>query len=148
MENLYNNPLAVKFMQTALLDWSMQQANLDVDYLNNCSIDEFVNISEMIRNETEFNSKIIKCIVYNMIYRDDLKFVSNLLLCNIAYCLDKFDQEDYKCQEFMIETLVSDVKKEEKKFNQILLKYVIELLKTNLNKYKPDVRYNVLDIII
>lgn len=148
MDHLYNNPLAVKFMQTALLDWSMQQANLDDEYLNNCSIDEFVKISEMVRNETEFNSKLIKSIVYNMIYRDDLKFVSNLLLCNLAYCFDKYDQVDYKCQEYMIQTLISDIKKEDKKFNQILLKYTIELLKENLKKFKPEVNFNVLDIII
>ena len=145
MDNLYNNPLAVKFIQTALFDWSMQQVNLDVDYLNNCSVDEFVKISEMIRNETEFNSKVIKCIVYNMIYRDELKIVSNLLLCNLAYYLDKFDEVDYKCQEFMIEMLVSDVKKEESKFNKLLLKYILELLKENLRKFKPEVNCNVLD---
>lgn len=148
MDNLYNNLLAVKLIQTALLDWSLQQANSDDEYLNNCSVDEFVKISEIIRNETEYNLKIIKCIIYNMIYRDDLKLVSNLLLCNLAYYLDKFDQVDYKCQEFMIQTLMSDVKKEEKKFNQILLKYTIELLKENLKKFKPEVNFNVLDIII
>jgi len=124
MDKLFENPLIVRMVQTVVFQTMMDKVNEEKDYLNDCSVDEFVKITEMIRDDTEYNHKIIKDIIYNMIYREDLKPVANLVLCNLAYYLDKFDEIDYKHQEYMIQFLTKDYKLEIGRFDKYLLKYI------------------------
>jgi len=151
MEKIFENTLVVKMLQCVVYDSMMKKVNEEKDYLNECSVDEFVKISELIRDDTEFNYKIIKDLIYNIIYRDDLKIVSNMLLCNLAYYLEKFDEIDYKHQEYMIQFLGKDYFTETKEykghFNKNLLKYIIELIKINTEKFYPKTKCNLFEIL-
>ena len=148
MEKLFENPLVVKIIQCTVYDNMMKRVNEDKDYLNECSVDEFVKISELIRDDTEYNYKIIKDLIYNIIYRKDLRVVSNMLLCNLSYYLDKFDEVDYKHQEFMIQSLTKSLTSEEAYFNKYLLKYILELIKKNINKFYPNSKCEILDLVL
>lgn len=146
MDKLLENPLIVRMVQSVVYSTMIDKVNEEKDYLNECSIDEFIKISELLRDEDVFNYKIIKDLIYNLIYRDDLKIVANMALCNLAYYLDKFDEVDYKHQEYMIQFLSKDYKLENGRFNKYLLKYVFDLIKKNLEKFYPDSKCDLLDI--
>lgn len=146
MDKLFENPLIVRMVQTVVFQTMMDKVNEEKDYLNDCSVDEFVKITEMIRDDTEYNHKIIKDIIYNMIYREDLKPVANLVLCNLAYYLDKFDEIDYKHQEYMIQFLTKDYKLEIGRFDKYLLKYILILIKKNIEKFYTGSKCEMLDI--
>lgn len=146
MDKLFENPLIVRMVQTVVFQTMMDKVNEEKDYLNDCSVDEFVKITEMIRDDTEYNHKIIKDIIYNMIYREDLKPVANLVLCNLAYYLDKFDEIDYKHQEYMIQFLTKDYKLEIGRFDKYLLKYILILIKKNIEKFYTGSKCEMLDL--
>lgn len=148
MEKLLENPIVVKMFQTIAYDTMMTNLYENKDYLNECSINEFVKITELIRDDDEFNLKIIKDLVYNIIYRKDLKPVCNMILCNLIFYLEKFDEIDYKYHEYMIESFSKDLKSDSPYFSKYLLKYLLELLLKNMKKFKPEVKSDVLDLLL
>ena len=111
-------------------------------------MDEFVKISDMIKDDTEPDLKIMKVLLSNIIYREDLLPVSDLVLCNIAYVLSKYEGTDYRYHTFFLDLLIGQFKKEISIFNLFLLKYVLELIKKNLQKFKPDATSEILDLVL
>lgn len=143
---MLENPVVVRMIQSVVFQSLLEKVEEEKDYLNDCSVDEFVKISELIRDDTEYNYKIIKDLIYNIIYRKDLRIVANLLLCNLAYYLDKFDEIDYKHQSYMVEFLTKILISEEEYFNKHLLKYILELIKKNLDKFYPNSKCEILEL--
>lgn len=145
---MLENPVVVRMIQSVVFQSMIEKVSEEKDYLNECSIDEFVRISELIRDDDEYSFEILKDIVYNIIEREDLTPVRNLVLCNITYYLEKFDECDYKYQEFMLSFLMTQYKKDVCVFNKNLLKYSLELIKNNLQKFKPECKSEVLTLLL
>jgi len=97
-------------------------------------------------NSTEF--KLVKVLLCNCIYREDLLTVSDLILCNLAYFFSKFEGLDYKYHTFYLDLLIGQFKKEISIFNLFLLKYILELIKKNLIKFHPDAKSEILDLVL
>jgi len=145
---MLENPVVVRMIQSVVFQSLLEKVEEEKDYLNNCSIDEFVRISELIRDDEDYSFDILKDIIYNIVEREDLRPVCNLVLANISYYLEKFDECDYKYQEFMLSFLLTQYKKDVCLFNKNLLKYSLELIKNNLQKFKPDCKSEILNMIL
>lgn len=145
---MLENPVVVRMIQSVVFQSLLEKVEEEKDYLNTCSIDEFVRISELIRDDEDYSFDILKDIIYNIVEREDLRPVCNLVLANISYYLEKFDDYDYKYQEFMLSFLLTQYKKDVCLFNKNLLKYSLELIKNNLQKFKPDCKSEILNMIL
>ena len=149
MESLMlENQTVVKMIQSVVCQTIYEKVQKDKEYLNDCPMDEFVKVSEMIKDDDEPNFKIVKAILSNTIYREDLLPVSDLVLCNLAYFFSKFESEDYKYHTFYLDLLIGQFKKEISIFNLFLLKYILELIKKNLIKFHPDAKSEILELVL
>jgi hypothetical protein len=148
MENLFENKIVVNMIQCVVFNTLLEKVKSDKKYLESCSADEFVKISELIRNDEEFEVDVLKEIIYYIIYREDLLQFSDLVLCNIVYYLEKFTETPYKQADYILTLLINQYKKEICIFNKYLIKYVLELIKKNLQKFKPDVKSEILEMVL
>jgi hypothetical protein len=149
MENtMLGDPTIVRMIQSVYFQTIMNQVKKDKKYLESCSVDEFVKVSELIRNDEDFEIDILKEIIYYLIYREDLLIFSDLILCNIGYYLEKFTETPYKQADFILTLLLNQYKKEICIFNKYLIKYILELIKKNLQKFKPEVKSEVLEMVL
>jgi hypothetical protein len=145
---MIENPVVVRMIQAVYYQTLINKVKDDKDYLNECSIDDFIKISELIRDSEEPNFTVIRELVFNVIYREDLLPISDLVLCNIGYYLEKFSEFDYKYQDAIGNFLITQFKKEICIFNVYLLKYVLELIKKNVLKFKPESKSELLDVLL
>jgi len=145
---MLENQTVVKMIQSVVCQTIYEKVQKDKEYLNDCPMDEFVKVSEMIKDDDEPNFKIVKAILSNTIYREDLLPVSDLVLCNLAYFFSKFESEDYKYHTFYLDLLIGQFKKEISIFNLFLLKYILELIKKNLIKFHPDAKSEILELVL
>lgn len=148
MDNLFENKVVVNMIQSVVFNGLMEKVKIDKKYLETCSADEFVKISELIRNDEEFEIDILKELVYYVIYREDLLQFTDLILCNIGYYLEKFSETPYIQTEYLVTLFINQFKKEICIFNKFLIKYVLVLIKKNLQKFKPEVKSEVLELLL
>lgn len=145
---MLENQTVIKMIQSVMSQTIYEKVHKDKDYLNDCTIDEFVQVSAMIKDDDEPNFKLVKVLLCNCIYREDLLPVSDLILCNLAYFFSKFEGLDYKYHTFYLDLLIGQFKKEISIFNLFLLKYILELIKKNLIKFHPDAKSEILDLVL
>ena len=147
-DKILENPVIVRMIQSTYYQTILNKVNDDKKYLESCSVDEFVKISELIREDDEFKIDILKEIIYYIIYREDLLPYTDLVLCNIGYYFEKFSESPYIQTEYLVTLLINQFKKEICIFNKYLIKYVLGLIRKNLQKFKPEVKSEVLDLIL
>lgn len=146
---LLENPTIVKMILSVITETLKEKVNEDTTYLNTCSIDEFVRVSEIIKDDESYSFEVLKDILYNLVKREDLQPVFNMVLCNVCYYLDKFDNVDYKYQDIMKDFLLPKLKnKEEKHINKYLLKYFLVLVKKNIIQFQPDSKNELVGLFL
>ena len=146
---LLENPTIVKMIQAVITESLKEKVQEDTTYINTCSIDEFVTVSEIIKDDSDYSFDVLKDILYNLVEREDLKPVFNMVLCNVCYYLDKFDNVDYKFCDIMSDFLLPKLKsKEDKHINKNLLKYFLELVQKNLKQFNKESKNELVSLLL
>ncbi len=147
--NLLENPLVLRMFQSIYTETLKEKVIKDSCFLNICTVDEFVRVSEIIKEDTEYSFDILKDLLSVLLDREDLQPVFNMVLCNVCYYLDKFDNVDYVMSEVMSKLFLPFLKSKEVKYiNRNLLKYFLELVQRNLKQFKSDSKNELINLLL